>query len=51
MRVRTIDITDSSGSPVGTTVPYRDPVYVESRGFANEGDALEWLRITGADAD
>lgn len=49
VRVTSVELTDSSGSPVGTTIPYRDPVLVESRGFANEGDGLgyNWLVLAG----
>jgi hypothetical protein len=37
VRVRSMELLDSGGSPTGTTIPYRDPVLVQSRAFQNEG--------------
>ena len=40
LRVRSLELLDSSGSPTGTTVPYRDPVLVRSKAFQNEGSGF-----------
>jgi hypothetical protein len=37
LRIRTLELLDASGSPNGTTIPYRDPVLVTSNAFQNEG--------------
>ncbi len=39
LRVKGLELLDSSGAPNGTTIPYRDPVLVLSRGFQNEGSS------------
>lgn len=40
VRISSMELLDSAGAPVGTTIPYRDPVLVLSRGFGNEGSTL-----------
>lgn len=35
VRISSIDLLDTSGQPIGTTIPYARPVDVRSRGFAN----------------
>lgn len=35
IRVTSIDLLDTSGQPVGSTIPYAKPVDVQSRAFAN----------------
>jgi hypothetical protein len=42
LRVSSIELLDSGGSPVGTEIPYRDPVLAESRAFQNEGDTFSF---------
>lgn len=37
LRVRALELLDSTGAPTGTTIPYRDPVLVRSMAFQNEG--------------
>jgi hypothetical protein len=37
LRVRSLELLDSAGSPNGTVIPYRDPVMVRSKSFQNEG--------------
>lgn len=37
LRVRDVELLDSAGAPVGTKIPYRDPVLVRVRAFQNEG--------------
>jgi hypothetical protein len=38
VRVTAMELLDGSGAPVGTTIPYRDPVLAESRAFQNQGN-------------
>lgn len=38
VRVRSLELLDSTGAPNGTTIPLRDPVLVHSRAFQNEGE-------------
>lgn len=40
VRISSMELLDSAGAPVGTTIPYRDPVLALSRGFGNEGSTL-----------
>lgn len=40
LRIRTLELLDASGSPNGTTIPYRDPVLVMSNAFQNEGSGF-----------
>lgn len=40
VRVSRVELVDSAGAPVGTEIPYRDPVLAVSRGFGNEGAGL-----------
>jgi hypothetical protein len=40
VRVRTIELLDSANAPVGTEVPYRDPVLASSRSFQNEASGF-----------
>jgi len=40
VRVRSMELLDSSGAPTGTTIPYRDPVLALSQGFQNEGSGF-----------
>jgi hypothetical protein len=49
VRVRSIELLDSSGAPTGTTIPYRDPVLALSQGFQNEGSGFPFdnLVLTG----
>ena len=49
VRVRSIELLDSSNSPTGTVIPYRDPVLAISRGFQNEGSGFPFdnLVISG----
>lgn len=35
IRIKTIDLLDTSSQPVGATIPFARPVDVQSRGFAN----------------
>jgi len=42
IRIRNIELLDSSGAPVGTSIPYRDPVLTVSRAFQNEGATLSF---------
>lgn len=37
VRVASMELLDSAGAPVGTKIPYAEPVLVESRAFQNEG--------------
>ena len=37
VRVTKVELLDSSGQPVGTTVPYAKPIDVQSRSFENPG--------------
>lgn len=40
LRVKSLELLDSAGAPVGITIPYRDPVVALSRGFQNEGSGF-----------
>lgn len=40
IRIRSMELVDSAGAPVGTAIPYRDPVLAVSNGFGNEGAGL-----------
>lgn len=42
VRITSMDLLDSGGSPVGTEVPYRDPVLCVGRAFQNEGARLSF---------
>jgi hypothetical protein len=41
IRVDSIDLLDTSGQPVGTTIPYANPVLVQSQGFANAAHGVK----------
>lgn len=49
VRITSLELLDSGGAPVGTVIPYRDPVLSSSRAFQNEGSALSFddLGIVG----
>ena len=38
VRIKTLELLDSSGAPVGTVIPYRDPILAESTAFQNQGN-------------
>lgn len=40
IRVRSLEILDGSNAPVGTTIPYRNPLLASSRSFQNEGRGI-----------
>lgn len=42
VNIKSLELLDSSGAPNGTTIPYRDPVLVESNGFQNEGSGFSY---------
>ena len=42
VRVSSLELVDSSGTPVGNIIPYRDPVAVQTQGFGNEGASLRY---------
>lgn len=41
LRVDSIDLLDTSSQPVGTTIPYANPINVESNGFANSANGIK----------
>lgn len=41
LRVDSIELLDTSSQPVGTTIPYANPVNVESNGFANSANGIK----------
>lgn len=48
VRVRSLELLDSSGAPTGTTIPYRDPVLTLSQGFQNEGSGFPFDNFVAA---
>lgn len=40
VRIRSLELLDSSGAPVGAIIPYRNPVLAQSRAFQNSGNEL-----------
>jgi hypothetical protein len=41
VRIDTIDLLDTSGQPVGATIPYAKPVDVRTNGFANSAHGIK----------
>ena len=41
VRIDTINLLDTSNQPVGTTIPYANPIDVESNGFANSAHGIK----------
>jgi hypothetical protein len=41
LRVSSIALLDTSSQPVGTTIPYANPINVESNGFANSSNGIK----------
>jgi hypothetical protein len=41
LRVDSIELLDTSSQPVGTTIPYANPINVESNGFANSANGVK----------
>ena len=41
VRIDSIDLLDTSGQPVGSIIPYANPIDVESRGFANSAHGIK----------
>lgn len=48
VRVDSLELLDSSGSPTGTTIPYRDPVLALSNAFQNEGSGFPFDNLVKA---
>lgn len=42
VHIKSLELLDSSGAPNGTTIPYRDPVLVQSNAFQNEGSGYSY---------
>lgn len=47
VRITSIDLLDTSGQPVGTTIPYAKPVEVLSRSFQNPGAGEKVTSLVG----
>lgn len=41
LRIESIALLDTSGQPVGTTIPYANPIDVQSQGFANSAHGIK----------
>ncbi len=46
VRISSLELLDSAGAPVGTVIPYRDPVLVNSRAFQNEGATFSYDQVS-----
>ena len=42
VRVKSVSLLDSSSQPVGSTVPYANPVDIQSRAFQNPSRGIKW---------